>query len=615
MQRLVGIFRIEADLDEALDRPGRAARPLDERSRATGGRVYNPGWNLVFELDHLLIVSEAIARSARQRTESRGAHSRLDYPGDRRRRTGARSTASSHGTPTARWRSRPRHSRRWPTSCAACSAQRRPLTTEGPMPDAHLRVFRGSPGEEGRFDEFDVPVEEGMVVLDALHWIQGHEAPDLAVRWNCKAAKCGSCSAEVDGRPSLMCKTRLSDFDLEQPITVEPMRAFPLIRDLVTDVSWNYEVNKTIQPFTPPADVPQEDWRWQQEDVERVQEYRKCIECFLCQDVCHVLRNHETERPFMGPRFLVRTAGLEMHPIDQADRREYLKESGGIGYCNITKCCTEVCPEHIRITDNAIIPLKERVADAYYDPIQWVWRKLRGGGSGGVRRPSCRSCQGAAADRRRRTRPRLPIERHRSSRISSPKPTRYEPRPPPRTRGFVIRTDGAARGNPGPASLGAALFDLGRPDARDDRAVPDASISDYLGIQTNNVAEYTGVVRALALARELGAREVHLLLDSKLIVEQLAGRWRVKDAKLIPLWSAARTTLGRLRPLVGDARATGPQHRRRRPANEAHRPGRRRAARRRSCDDARLGRSSRIAAARTGRACPRRRWPDEADSG
>ena len=111
------------------------------------------------------------------------------------------------------------------------------------------------------------------------------------------------------------------------------------------------------------------------------------------------------------------------------------------------------------------------------------------------------------------------------------------------SRGYVIRTDGAARGNPGPASLGAALFDLRRRDARDDRAVPDATISDYLGVQTNNVAEYTGVVRALELARELGAREVHMLLDSKLIVEQLAGRWRVKDAKLIPLWSAARRTL------------------------------------------------------------------------
>ena len=108
------------------------------------------------------------------------------------------------------------------------------------------------------------------------------------------------------------------------------------------------------------------------------------------------------------------------------------------------------------------------------------------------------------------------------------------------SRGYVIRTDGAARGNPGPASLGAALFDLERPDARDPRARPDASISEYLGVQTNNVAEYTGTLRALELARDLGASEAHLLLDSKLIVEQLSGRWRVKDAKLIPLWAAAR---------------------------------------------------------------------------
>jgi succinate dehydrogenase / fumarate reductase, iron-sulfur subunit len=247
------------------------------------------------------------------------------------------------------------------------------------MPNILMRVFRGGPREPGTFAEFQVPVEEGMVVLDALHWIQAHAAPDLAVRWNCKAAKCGSCSAEVNGRPSLTCKTRLSDFDPDEPITVEPMRAFPLIRDLVTDVSWNYEINKSIPPFQPPTDVPVEDWRWQQEDIERVQEFRKCIECFLCQDVCHVLRNHEIERPFLGPRFIVRSAGLEMHPADQADRREYLKDDAGLGFCNITKCCTEVCPEHIKITDNAIIPMKERVADKYYDPLRMIWNRFRGG--------------------------------------------------------------------------------------------------------------------------------------------------------------------------------------------------------------------------------------------
>jgi len=282
------------------------------------------------------------------------------------------------------------------TSAPAASSALTPASPAGSS-EARLRVFRGTPGSEPRFDEFDVPVEDGMVVLDALHWIQGHEAPDLAVRWNCKAAKCGSCSAEVNGRPRLTCKTRLTDFEPGEEITVEPMRTFPLIKDLVTDVSWNYEVNKTIAPFTPPTDMPQEDWRWQQEDIERVQEYRKCIECFLCQDVCHVLRNHETERPFMGPRYLVRAAGLELHPIDQADRRPYLKDSGGIGYCNITKCCTEVCPEHIKITDNAIIPLKERVADEYYDPLRWAWRKMRGEGSGSGDRVELPVLQGEPA--------------------------------------------------------------------------------------------------------------------------------------------------------------------------------------------------------------------------
>jgi ribonuclease HI len=106
-------------------------------------------------------------------------------------------------------------------------------------------------------------------------------------------------------------------------------------------------------------------------------------------------------------------------------------------------------------------------------------------------------------------------------------------------RGYVVRTDGAARGNPGPASAGAVLLSLARSDAHDPLAAPDASISDYLGVQTNNVAEYTAVVRAIGLGLELGARRLELLLDSKLIVEQLAGRWRVKDVKLRPLWAEA----------------------------------------------------------------------------
>ncbi len=242
------------------------------------------------------------------------------------------------------------------------------------MADATLRVFRGDK-EGGEHVEYKVPIAPGMVVLDAVHYIQGHQAPDLAVRWNCKAAKCGSCSAEVNGRPKLMCKTRMDALPLDEPITVNPMKSFPIIKDLVTDVSWNYQVNKKIPPFTPRPGV---EWKMQQEEVDRVQEFRKCIECFLCQNTCHVLRDHEKQADFGGPRFFVRVAGLEMHPLDGESRTELLKNELGIGLCNITKCCTEVCPEDIHITDNAIIPLKERVVDEYYDPLKWLFRKLTG---------------------------------------------------------------------------------------------------------------------------------------------------------------------------------------------------------------------------------------------
>jgi succinate dehydrogenase iron-sulfur subunit len=242
------------------------------------------------------------------------------------------------------------------------------------MSDAILNVFRGDKNGGDAVD-YKVPIAPGMVVLDALHYIQGYLAPDLAVRWNCKAGKCGSCSAEVNGRPRLTCKTRLDALPAGEPITVRPMKTFPVIKDLVTDVSWNYTVNKKIPPFGP---KPGTDWKFYQADADRVQEFRKCIECFLCQDVCHVLRDHDKKAQFGGPRFFVRVAGLEMHPLDGVSREKVLKDELGLGYCNITKCCTEVCPEEIHITDNAIIPLKERVVDRYYDPLVWIARKIRG---------------------------------------------------------------------------------------------------------------------------------------------------------------------------------------------------------------------------------------------
>ncbi|HMO16046.1 MAG TPA: succinate dehydrogenase/fumarate reductase iron-sulfur subunit [Pirellulaceae bacterium] len=238
------------------------------------------------------------------------------------------------------------------------------------MAKTTFKIWRGNK-EQGEFKDYQTDVSEGMVVLDAVHQIQAEGASDLAVRWNCKAGKCGSCSAEINGKPRLMCMTRLNDFEPGSEITIEPMRAFPIMKDLVTDVSWNFRVKQKIKPFKPrKPDFPDGSWQMQQQDVERVQEFRKCIECFLCQDVCHVLRDHHKHDSFIGPRYFVYNAALEMHPLDTEDRLADLKQAQGIGYCNITKCCTKVCPEHITITDNAIIPLKERVVDRFYDPLK-----------------------------------------------------------------------------------------------------------------------------------------------------------------------------------------------------------------------------------------------------
>ncbi|MCK0115578.1 succinate dehydrogenase/fumarate reductase iron-sulfur subunit [Isoptericola sp. S6320L] len=239
-----------------------------------------------------------------------------------------------------------------------------------------FRVWRGD-ADGGALHDHEVEVNEGEVVLDILHRLQATQTPDLAVRWNCKAGKCGSCSAEIDGRPRLLCMTRMSVFAPDHVVTVTPLRTFPVVRDLVTDVSFNYAKAREVTAFTPPAGLAPGEYRMQQVDVERSQEFRKCIECFLCQDTCHVVRDHEENKEsFAGPRYLLRVAELEMHPLDVADRVDAAQDEHGLGRCNITKCCTEVCPEGIKITDNALIPMKERVADRRYDPLVWLGRTI-----------------------------------------------------------------------------------------------------------------------------------------------------------------------------------------------------------------------------------------------
>jgi succinate dehydrogenase / fumarate reductase iron-sulfur subunit len=241
----------------------------------------------------------------------------------------------------------------------------------------HFKVWRGDE-QGGDLQDYQIEVNEGEVVLDVIHRLQATEAPDLACRWNCKAGKCGSCSMEINGMPRLGCMTRMSTFEETDTVTLTPLRTFPVIRDLVTDVSFNYEKARQTPAFAPPAELAPGEYRMKQVDVERSQEFRKCIECFLCQNTCHVVRDHEeNKKSFAGPRFFIRAAELDMHPLDaKTDRKEHAQASQGLGYCNITKCCTEVCPEHIKITDNAIIPMKERVVDRRYDPLVWLGSKI-----------------------------------------------------------------------------------------------------------------------------------------------------------------------------------------------------------------------------------------------
>jgi succinate dehydrogenase / fumarate reductase iron-sulfur subunit len=240
----------------------------------------------------------------------------------------------------------------------------------------HFRIWRGD-ADGGDLVDYDVEVNEGEVVLDVIHRVQATQAGDLAVRWNCKAGKCGSCSAEINGRPRLMCMTRMSTFAPGETVTVTPMRTFPVMKDLVTDVSYNYAKAQEVPAFAPPPGLAPGEYRMAQEDVARSQEFRKCIECFLCQNVCHVIRDHEENKQvYAGPRFLMRIAELDMHPLDALDRKRSAQDDHGLGYCNITKCCTEVCPEGIKITDNGLIPLKERVVDRKFDPLGVIKQKI-----------------------------------------------------------------------------------------------------------------------------------------------------------------------------------------------------------------------------------------------
>lgn len=216
-------------------------------------------------------------------------------------------------------------------------------------------VRRFEEGKGSRLEEFKVPVLKGMHVLDALKHIQREIDGTLAFRWNCSEGICGSCSMEVDGKPVLACKTKIPG----EKFLIEPMKVFPIVKDLVPDVREVREKAKIYRPYLLAKDKDQA-WRMQEDQIGEVSEARKCIDCYLCYDVCHVIRNHE-DKKFAGPVNIVRAIGLDKHPKSNVERSLLLSREGSLWSCNMTRCCSEICPQEIKITQNFITYAKERV--------------------------------------------------------------------------------------------------------------------------------------------------------------------------------------------------------------------------------------------------------------
>ncbi len=221
-----------------------------------------------------------------------------------------------------------------------------------------VKIFRFDAGKEPRYESYNIPFEHGMRAIDAIHYIQENFDGTLAFRANCNSGRCGSDAVEVDGMPVLACKHEIKKGTKE--IAIRPLKAFPVIKDLVVDLSKTMERASDIPCFVPNK-KGNGFWKLRQEDVQEVRELRKCIECFICHDVCHVIRDHEKD--YIGPRFAVKAAALDKHPMDALKNRYKILENKGIWLCNISRCCQENCPEKIRITDDAIIFSKERNVD------------------------------------------------------------------------------------------------------------------------------------------------------------------------------------------------------------------------------------------------------------
>ena len=216
------------------------------------------------------------------------------------------------------------------------------------MSTATFKIWRGD-AKGGAFRDYTTEISEGMVVLDAVHDIQETQAGDLAFRWNCKAGKCGSCSAEINGMPKLMCMTRMSDLPLDKPITIEPMKAFPFVKDLITDVSWNFAVKKQIKKFNRVRPMRRMERGDAAGGYRSVQEFRKCIECFFARMFVTCCATIDSTTNSSARGFLSTSAALKCIRSIRRIALPDLREAHGIGFCATSRSAArKYCPESHR---------------------------------------------------------------------------------------------------------------------------------------------------------------------------------------------------------------------------------------------------------------------------
>ncbi len=240
------------------------------------------------------------------------------------------------------------------------------------MKKIKVEVSRNENGKE-YIKVYEVPFQEKMRVLGAMKHIQENLEGDLAFRWNCGEGICGSCAVELDGKPVLACKTEISE-DVKK-IKLSPLKAFPVVKDFVFDRSKVDEQAARIKPYFITDNKEKGFWKMDEGDIKDTVEMRTCIDCLICHDSCHVLKN--TKLKFLGPRNIVKANSLDTHPMNSLDRTKLVRDEG-IANCNVSGCCTDNCPQEIKITDNANIPMKER-SISEKDFLKSVLKKIKEG--------------------------------------------------------------------------------------------------------------------------------------------------------------------------------------------------------------------------------------------